>query len=46
MVASQVWDAINGPNLRENIEKTKWHADLIVVKGQDHRVRSVLMRKI
>ncbi|WP_229657443.1 type I pantothenate kinase [Thermogymnomonas acidicola] len=46
VVASQVWDAINGPNLRENIEKTKWHADLIVVKGQDHRVRSVLMRKI
>ena len=45
-VASDIWDGINGVNLRENIEPTKYHADLILRKGSDHSVTNVYMRKI
>ena len=46
ILAGKIWDSINGPNLRENIEKTKWHADIIVIKGEDHRVTSVMIWRI
>lgn len=29
-----VWDTINGVNLKENIEKTKYRADLVLQKAQ------------
>ncbi|MGP6239042.1 type I pantothenate kinase [Cuniculiplasma sp. SKW4] len=45
-IASQIWDNINGKNLKENIEGTKYHADLIMKKVEDHSVRFVLLRKI
>ena len=45
-VAGDVWDAINGPNLRENILPTREHADLIFDKGPDHRVERVRLRRL
>jgi type I pantothenate kinase len=45
-IANQIWTNINGKNLEENIEGTKYHADLIMKKIEDHSVRSVLLRKI
>ncbi len=45
-IASDIWDRINGKNLRENIENTKYHAHLILKKEKDHSVNKVLIRKI
>ncbi len=45
-VAMRVWDEIDHPNLKENIEPTKDRARLILEKGADHSVRSVRLRKI
>ena len=44
--AGAIWDAINGPNLRENILPTRSRADLILRKGPDHAVREVLLRRL
>ncbi|MEX2275598.1 MAG: type I pantothenate kinase [Actinomycetota bacterium] len=44
--AAQIWDTINGVNLRENIEPTRERAKLILKKGPDHEVRRVLLRKL
>ncbi len=44
--ASQIWDSINGPNLRENVQPSRARADLILRKGADHQVHSVLLRRI
>ena len=35
-------EAINLPNLRESIEPTRAHADVVVVKGPDHEVVEVV----
>jgi pantothenate kinase len=40
-----VWNAINLPNLRENIRPTRERATLIFTKGADHRVESLSIRK-
>ncbi len=45
-ISSAIWDHINGLNLKMNIERTKFHADLILHKGADHSVENVLLRKI
>ncbi len=45
-ISSSIWDNINGLNLRMNIERTKYHADLILKKIEDHRVKEVRLRKI
>jgi type I pantothenate kinase len=45
-LAMRVWDEIDHPNLKENIEPTKDRARLILEKGEDHSVRSVRLRKI
>jgi len=45
-VANQVWDEINGPNLRQNIEPTRQRAKVILRKGSDHHVETVRIRKI
>jgi type I pantothenate kinase len=45
-VALRVWDEIDHPNLKENIEPTKDRARLILEKGHDHSVHSVRLRKI
>ncbi len=41
-----IWTAINERNLVENIEPTRERADLILRKGNDHRVESVRLRKL
>src|SRR5699024_10542590 len=44
--ASQVWEEINGPNLRENIAPTRDRATAVLRKGPDHSVRTIAIRKI
>ncbi len=46
LVATDIWNRINGRNLVENILPTRSRADLILHKGLDHGVRSVHLRKI
>src|ERR687894_342225 len=44
--ALRVWDEIDHPNLKENIEPTRDRARLILEQGPDHSVRSVRLRKL
>jgi type I pantothenate kinase len=44
--ARDIWERINGRNLRENVLPTRSRADLILSKGPDHRVEQVLLRKL
>src|SRR5262249_1482661 len=44
--ASTIWEEINAINLRDNILPTRERADLILVKGRDHRVQGVKLRKL
>jgi len=44
--ATQVWNDINGVNLRENIEPTKERAHLILQKGPFHEVLGVQLRRL
>ncbi len=44
--ATGIWGSINQPNLEENILPTKQRADLILRKGEDHRVESVQLRRL
>ncbi|SDR87099.1 pantothenate kinase [Schaalia meyeri] len=43
--ARMVWNAINLPNLRDNIRPTRERATLVFTKGADHRVESLAIRK-
>lgn len=45
-VAGEIWDAINGPNLRENIFPTRERAHLILVKAPDHAIEAIRLRKL
>ena len=45
-VAGEIWDTINGPNLRENILPTRERAHLVLVKGPDHAVETIRLRKL
>jgi type I pantothenate kinase len=40
------WEAINLPNLRENILPTRSRADLILKKGGSHLIEEVALRKL
>ncbi|TPR24682.1 type I pantothenate kinase [Apilactobacillus micheneri] len=44
-MAKDVWQSINLPNLEENIKPTKTRADLIIHKGEEHRIDNILLRK-
>ena len=44
--ATRIWDTINLVNLRENILPTRPRADLVLRKGTDHVIRSVVRRKL
>lgn len=44
--AHGVWDEINGPNLRHNIEPTKGRATAILRKGPDHHIEEISIRKV
>lgn len=45
-MASGIWNEINLPNLRENVEPTKHRATLVLKKAADHAVETVLLRKL
>jgi type I pantothenate kinase len=44
--ATSLWTGINLPNLEENILPTRPRADLILKKGESHRVEGVSLRKL
>jgi type I pantothenate kinase len=44
--ARQIWKAINEPNLLQNVLPTRARASLVLRKGSNHAVTSVLLRKI
>ena len=44
--ARSIWDEINGPNLEANILPTRARASLVLRKGPDHTVSTVLLRKV
>jgi type I pantothenate kinase len=44
--AEELWDEINGPNLRHNIAPTRGRATLVMSKGRDHAVTRVRLRKL
>ena len=44
--ASRIWDEINGPNLKQNVEPTRSRATLVLRKDHDHSVRWVRLRKL
>ena len=44
--AQGIWQRINGPNLTENVVPTRGRTDLVLRKDGQHRVHSVLLRKV
>ncbi|NLE98033.1 MAG: type I pantothenate kinase [Propionibacterium sp.] len=44
--SSQVWDTINGPNLRQNVAPTKQRATAILRKDADHKISKISIRKV
>lgn len=42
----EIWNAINLPNLLENIQPTRERADIMLCKGADHRVQRIHLRKL
>ncbi len=44
--ARRIWREINYVNLKQNIEPTRWSADLILVKGSRHVLERVYLRKL
>jgi type I pantothenate kinase len=45
-IANNVWDTINGPNLRDNILPTRGRATVVISKGADHSIDWVRIRKV
>lgn len=43
-LAISIWNEINRPNLLKNIQPTKYRADLILEKGQNHLVKGIKLR--
>ena len=41
-----IWQRINGVNLRQNVQPTRERARLVLEKGRDHAVRRVRLRRI
>ncbi|MGZ5417371.1 MAG: type I pantothenate kinase [Nocardioides sp.] len=44
--AHRIWDSINGPNLKQNVQPTRGRATLVLRKSADHSVRFVRLRKL
>jgi type I pantothenate kinase len=44
--ARRIWNEINGPNLAQNVLPTRARASLVLRKGPDHTVSTVLLRKV
>lgn len=45
-LAHEYWTGINEPNLHENIRPTRARASLVMRKEVDHKVQTVLLRKV
>lgn len=45
-LAKTIWQNINSVNLRENILPTRQRANLILVKGADHSIETVALRRL
>lgn len=45
-IAENIWDSINAPNLVENILPTRSRATLVLLKGADHTVDRVRLRRL
>ncbi|WP_100404865.1 type I pantothenate kinase [Bacillus solitudinis] len=43
--ATDIWKNINGVNLEKNIRPTRNRADLVLTKGEGHKVTNVLLKK-
>jgi type I pantothenate kinase len=44
--AHRIWDGVNGPNLKQNVQPTRGRATLVLRKAADHSVRFVRLRKL
>jgi type I pantothenate kinase len=44
--AHGIWDRVNGPNLKQNVQPTRGRATLVLRKAADHSVRWVRLRKL
>ncbi len=44
--ATAIWSRINLVNLHDNIQPTRQRADLILTKGESHRVEQVALRRL
>ena len=44
--ADSIWNSINRPNLKNNILPTRERAGLIMMKGPDHSIQTVKLRKL
>ncbi len=44
--ASAIWESVNEPNLRQNVQLTRARATLVLTKGRDHSVENVRLRKL
>ena len=44
-IGRDIWQRINGVNLRENVMPTRERARLVLEKGSDHAIRRVRLRK-
>ncbi len=42
MMGDWVWDNINGPNLHDHIGPSRSAADVVILKGSDHRIVDVI----
>ncbi len=45
-LAQAIWREVNGPNLEQNVLPTRERASLVLRKGADHTVSTVLLRKL
>lgn len=45
-MASTIWNTVNRPNLYQNILPTKYRADLILKKGDQHKVEEIAIRRV
>ncbi|MGO0574877.1 type I pantothenate kinase [Ornithinimicrobium panacihumi] len=45
-IAENIWESINAPNLVENILPTRSRATLVLLKGPDHTVDRVRLRRL
>lgn len=45
-LATDIWQSINEPNLRENILPTRARANLVLRKGPGHAVEKIFLRKL